>query len=114
MDLPLEGVDLGLVGDLVAGLLDVLEQIGASTAETLVTEAPVVGLLGLSASIDADGFILHLAESVKIELADEGAKVVVFEVPWNDGRCECIGILDNKSGAVLAPFANFAWAIVDH
>ena len=114
LNLLLEGIDLGLLGNLVAGLLDVLEQIGASTEEILVAESPVVGLLVGSDSVDADGLILHLAEPVEVELTDEGAEVVMLEVPWNNLGCERVRILDNEGCAIFTPFANVRRAIVDH
>jgi len=109
-----ESIDLGLLGGLVAGLLDILEQVRTAADEVLMAEAPVVGLLALLGGVDADGFVLHLAEAVEVELTDEGAEVVVLEVSWDDGRGECIGILDDEGRAVLVPFANVWRAVVDH
>ena len=114
MDLLLEGIDLGLLSGLVAGLLDILEQARTAADEVLVAEAPVVGLLALLGGVDADGLVLHLAKAVEVELTDEGAEIVVFEVSRDDGRGEGIGILDDEGCAVRIPFANVWRAVVDH
>lgn len=68
-----------------------------------MTELPKPGFLVVFGIFDAEWVRLDLAESVKVELTDEGREVVVLEEFWNNFGSKFLDIFDNKSESIVCP-----------
>jgi len=69
------------------------KKIGLVSAEVLMGEIPVFGFSGVGAK-DTLLKVGDLVESIHVELANEGSKVLVFEPPRKDFACEAFVIKD--------------------
>jgi formylmethanofuran dehydrogenase subunit D len=59
-----------------------------------VLKSPIFGGCFIINVDDADAVVLYLAESIKVELTDEGGEVIVFKVLRDDVGGEYIGVFD--------------------
>ena len=62
----------------MVGLANLGQEVRTAAEEAIVLESPVLGFLTVFGVLDAERVTLNLAESVKVELTDKGAKVVVL------------------------------------
>ncbi len=70
----------------------------------LVFESPELG--GIIIGLNADGVRFYFAESIKVQLANEGAKVIVLEKLRDDVGREEVRIFDNEGESIIRPGSN--------
>ena len=120
-DLSLEAFNLLLllghvgIGGVAAagGTLDFFKEVAPASLELLVVEGNVLGRGGVEVGVP-DGFGLHLAEAVEVQLTGEGAELVVVKVLRNDASGKDVGVLDDEHLAVVRPRGDGRVTSVNH